>query len=83
MSTSMPFDLAGSVSERERPIVLGQADAKSSGSHNRVEARGRLGFGETNEGGQKQAGEKAKSKSDGRPKECKGHGNLGPPLPGD
>ena len=64
------------------PVVLGQANAKSSGSHDRVEARGCLGVGETNQGGQKQAGEKAKSKSDGRLKECKGHGNLGPPLQG-
>ena len=55
------FDLAGSVSERERPAVLGQANAKSSGSHDRVEARGCLGVGETNQGGQKQAGEKAKA----------------------
>ena len=74
------FDLAGSVSERERPVVLGQTHAKNASSNDRVEARGCLGVGGTDEGGQKQAGEKARSKSDGTLKKCKGHGNLGPPL---
>lgn len=45
----------------------------------RVEARC-LGVSGTNEGGQEQAGEKAGSKPHGRLKDCKGHGNLGPPL---
>jgi hypothetical protein len=61
-------------------VVLGQADAKSPASHDRVEARGRLGVGETNEGRQKQAGKRARSKSDATVKNCKDRKNLGPPL---
>jgi hypothetical protein len=61
----------GSTSKRPWPSgarfeLLGQSDAKSPASHDRVEARGCLGVGGTNERGQKQAGEKARSKSDGR-----------------
>jgi hypothetical protein len=51
MSTSMPFDLAGSFSERERSVVFGQAEAKNPVSYDCVEARGGLGVGGTNEGG--------------------------------
>ena len=69
------FDLAGSVSERERPVVLGQADAKSPACHDRVEARGCLGVGgRTTEGGQEHVGEKARSQSNGTLKKFKDHG---------
>jgi hypothetical protein len=70
------FDLAGGVSERERPVVLGQTDAKSSASHDRVEARVCLGVGRTNDGGQEHVGENARSKSDGTLKKCKDYRNL-------
>ena len=83
MSTSMPSTLPGAVSEREGPVVFGQADAKNSSSNDRVEARGRLGVGATHQGGQKQAGEDAGSKPDGTLEECKGHGSLGPAAQGD
>ena len=70
------FDLAGSVSEGERPVVLGQTDAKSPARHDRVEARGCLGPGGTNEGGQKRAGEKAGTQSEGKLKKSKTHRDL-------
>jgi hypothetical protein len=70
------FDLAGSVSERERPVVLGQTDAKSATSHDRVEARRCLRVNGANEGGQDHVGEKTGSQSDGALKKCKGHRNL-------
>jgi len=49
------FDLAGGVSERERFVVLGQADAKNAAAYDRVEARGGVRMGETNEGSHGQA----------------------------
>jgi len=44
------LDLAGSISERERTVVLGQTDAKNPVSYNCVEARGGLGADGTNQG---------------------------------
>ena len=42
-----------------------------------------FGLGRTDEGGQEQGDEKARSKSDGTPKKCKAHGGSGlPPLQG-
>ena len=58
------FDVAGSVSERERSVVLDQANAKSSTSHDRVEARRGLRVSGANEGAQEHVGEKARSKTD-------------------
>jgi hypothetical protein len=76
------FDLAGGVSEGERPVVLGQADAKNASSNDLVEASGRLGSGKTHEDDQKQASKEARSKSDGTLEKCAGHGNMGPGLQG-
>ena len=72
------FDLAGSVSEGERPVVLGQADAKSATSHDRVEAGRCLRVSGANEGEQEHVGEKARSKSDGALKRCKDRRNWRP-----
>ncbi len=44
--------------------------AKNASSNDRVETRGRLDVGATDEGDQKQAGEDARSKSDGTPEKC-------------
>jgi hypothetical protein len=54
------FDRAGSVSERERPLVLGQTDAKRATSHDRIKARGcRHGRDQRGwRGGRRQKGQK-------------------------
>jgi hypothetical protein len=54
-------DLPESVSERERPVVLGQTDAKSATSHDRVETPRCLRVIGANEGDQEHVGEKAEA----------------------